>query len=305
VANDFSKLRAIHAVMGMDCPYSDAERLVAVVLILDRDDAKAGAYRGQSGIAARAGLSRRTAQRALTSLVERGDGPLFVTALAQGRNDGSGGRAPNLYSVELRASVAHKGEGGSRQPGAQPEGDLCAKSEGVVRQNEGGLCVTVTQDLSSDLSSDLKRSVSTSETAPLVLVPSTRKPAAKPVPKRSGTNGRPKADRSDEARRAHAHLVAVYFEAYEGCVGCKPAFKDREGNAVWKLYDAVGVERGERCLRNAFSDDWGARRSILTVAADPSKFMAPAPRKSNGRHAPQQADVVSVREVMAAHRESF
>lgn len=133
-----------------------------------------------------------------------------------------------------------------------------------------------------------------------------------PAPKLRATNGssprgkgRKRTERTAEDRAAYNRLRDVYFEVYEHCVGAKPPFGDREGGAIWKLYDAVGLERGESCLRNAFADEWGKVRSILTVAADPAKFMAAAPRKTNGRAAPQQADLDSVHAVMAAHAESF
>ncbi|MGC4088410.1 MAG: hypothetical protein QM756_11040 [Polyangiaceae bacterium] len=126
-----------------------------------------------------------------------------------------------------------------------------------------------------------------------------RKP--KPSQKRPSEKTKPakgkKKQRSPEAAAAYQQLVEVYFEAFEACVGEKPPFSSRDGLSVWKLYDSVGLERAERCLRNAYGDEFGKRRTIRTIADDPGKFMGSPPRKANG-HAPQQADAASIEEVL-------
>jgi hypothetical protein len=176
MGDDFRKFKAVHAVFGAECPYSLHERAVAVVLILDRDEARGCAYRGQEGIAARAGISRRQVQRALASLMARDDGPLIVRAERQGQREGSGGRAPNAYFVDLRAPLAHNGQGVTRPPGAQAQkverltdaqpggvtrqagaqrGDLCAKPGGTCAPESGGLCAHQAQDLGRELEREL------------------------------------------------------------------------------------------------------------------------------------------------------
>lgn len=159
----FPKLHALHVVFGLDCPYTNAERAVAAVLILDRNDRLGCAYRGQAGIAKRAGVSRRAAQRALASLIGRSDGPLIVSAERQGRTSGVGGRAPNRYYVQLRDQATHKPGKQQRQADAQASqsGEREAKPERLERRygrgfapKRGGSSARLTQDLSKDLSID-------------------------------------------------------------------------------------------------------------------------------------------------------
>jgi hypothetical protein len=78
--------------------------------------------------------------------------------------------------------------------------------------------------------------------------------------------------------------------AYQACTGAKPPFEDRDGAAVWKLLDAVGAARAENAIRVAFSDDFGKRRSIRSVADDPAKFSRVLNGKRGGPMQPTRVD---------------
>ncbi|HVY32568.1 MAG TPA: hypothetical protein VHB79_38790 [Polyangiaceae bacterium] len=277
----FPKLKALHAVFGIDCPYSEAERGVAAVLILDRNDATGHAYRGQDGIAQRAGISRRTAQRALDSLVARTDGPLLVNRIAQGGRTGrAGGRAPNHYAISLRVTMTQNTAKVARHGDAEPNTRLCAKSARVVRQTEGGLRVTVAQDLSSDLSSDLSTPAShrSAETFSLE-IPT---PKSEPTKKRPGPS---KAKPEPKWPGVHPQAVAVYVEVFKRVRGADPFFGPREAKAVSKLLDAVNgdLQRFRELVENGLAN-WD-QATILTIAADPSKAVA---RRAYGFRGPVQ-----------------
>jgi hypothetical protein len=254
VTNDFSKLRALHATFGLEAPYGGDERLALAVLILDRDDSRGGAYRSQSGIAARAGLPLRSVQRALARLVQRTDGPLVVRVQAQGRVDGSGGRAPNLYTVHFRATVADNVGGVTRPPGAQPRGTCPPNGGGVVRQNRGDLSATLAEDWSSDRSSDRKRSVSTGETVPFALV----SPPAK----------------SSLLEGAHQQVVAHYHAAFAAKHGRQPIFDGADGKAVKRLLEKLKGDVKECCRRItiAFASYRSASVTIRDIASKPDAF---------------------------------
>lgn len=284
----FPKLRALHAVFGLDCPYTDHERGVAAVLILDRDEKRGAAYRGQAGIADRAGMSRRQVQRALASLLERTDGPLEIRAVAQGRNQGAGGRAPNLYRVELRANLTRKGGQVERQPDAQPEGDLCARTEGVVRQNEGGLCASLAQDLSRDRSRDRSSTSargSAPESAPVFSL-------ASPAAPKQAARRRKKAQRkrTDAEVASHRELLDLFVAGVERRTGARPEIGSREAGAAWKLLDwAKGnAARAASVIREATSREFGGSTSLVSIAADPNKYIGAVPRTA--QRGPVQPD---------------
>lgn len=286
----FSKLKALHAVFGLDCPYSDAERGVAAVLILDRDDQLGHAYRGQDGIAQRAGISRRTAQRALDALVARSDGPLVVRRIAQGgRAGGAGGRAPNHYAIELRATVTQKAGNVSRHHDAQPEGGLCAKPDGVVRQIGGGLGVTMAQDLSSDLITDRSRPTELRSVVGFSLeipAPKTERPKRQPGPS--------KAKPAAKWPGIHPQAVAYYVDRFKVVRGVAPIFGGAEAKAVSKLLDAVDGElpRYRELVDNGLAN-WD-QATVLTIAADPSKALTRAQRGGFTRRGPVQQTGVDV-----------
>jgi hypothetical protein len=247
---------------------------VAAVLILDRDDRSGHAYRGQEGIAQRAGISRRTAQRALESLSARVDGPLVVRCIAQGgRAGGAGGRAPNHYANELRATVARKVTDVARHRGAEAAGDLCAKSEEVVRQMGGGLGVTMAQDLSIDLSIDLSTPASRRSAAGFSLEAPTQKaeqPKRRPGPTKANAKNEPKWP------GIHPQAVTGYVEAFKRARGTAPFFGPPDAKAISMLLDYVAgdLERFRQLVENGLAN-W-PQATIRTIASDPSKSLTRA-----------------------------
>jgi hypothetical protein len=276
----FPKLQALHAVLGLDCPYDAAERAVAAVLILDRkDESERGnaktpseleevgcAFRAQDGIARRAGLSRRAVQRALESLVARTDGPLVVVAKPRGKAGGAGGRSSNLYAIRLRASMAHKSPQVVRQPDAEG-GEGCAPEPGgVVRQTEGGLCASQTQDLSTlDLSTDL----------------STSKKAA------------PRGDadvfgdaHNDPPEAARDRVRRYYVRAFERRRGEKLlTFDGEDERALGKLLAWCGgdASKAESVIDDAFASWRGHAVTIREIAANPGAFVGARRAVGRGR----------------------
>lgn len=221
----FPKLKALHAVFGLECPYSDAERGMAAVLILDRDDRDpkdpryGHAYRNQSDMARRAGLKLRTGQRALASLLSRDDGPLVIRRVEQALRGGANGRPPNWYSVEFRASVTQNPVKVSRQRDAKPKQGFPAKSAGVSRQIGEGFPATLTHDLSRDLSRDLSTPVSLRSAGGFSLSnPGQKTERAKPQP------GPTKAKSPPKWPGIHPQAVAAYVEAFKRARSAAPFF---------------------------------------------------------------------------------
>jgi len=288
----FPKLKALHAVFGLDCPYTDAERGMAAVLILDRDerdpaDPKYGcAYRNQADMARRAGLKLRTGQRALSSLLSRTDGPLAIERVEQAHRGGANGRPPNWYRVEFRATLTQNPAQVSRHPDAKPNRGFPAKPAGVSRQTGGGFPATVTHDLCMDLSTDLSTPASVPSAGGFSLVSPDQK--SQQPKKRPGTS---KAKPEPKWPGAHAEVVAYYFEAFERARGAKAIFNGREAKAVTKLLDELAgdVPRCKLLIENGLHNWAGA--TIVSIAADPSKAVT---RHASGRRPPPQNTGVGV-----------
>lgn len=287
----FPKLKALHAVFGLDCPYSETERGMAA-LILDRDDRDPTdprygcAYRNQTDMASRAGLKLRTGQRALASLLSRTDGPLVVRRVEQAHRGGSNGRPPNWYSVEFRASVTQNPGKVSRQRDAKPSEGFPAKPMGGSRQTDGGFPATVTHDLSRDLSTDRSTTASQSSARAFVLsnlAQKTERPKKQPGPS--------KAKSAAKWPGVHQQAVEYYVHAFKRDRGVDPLFGSRDAGAVSKLLDFVAgdLERFKQLVDNGLAN-W-SQATICSIANDPSKALT---RSSNGRRQPVQQTGVDV-----------
>lgn len=87
-----------------------------------------------------------------------------------------------------------------------------------------------------------------------------------------------RAARSNETPIGYPETARLYFETFEQARGVRPVFMAREGKALRTLLAAVGVERAQAAIRNAFADTWWRdKATILTIAADPSRHLS-APR---------------------------
>lgn len=295
-ARTLPKLRAMHAVWAPHCPYSLPERATATVLILDFDEHRGCAWPSQKRIAERAGLSRRQAQRALASLVSSTDGPLSVTVRPAWRQTESGGRAPNEYRVELRATVTHKSPEVERHGGAQVAEGLCAKQTEVVRQTDGGLGATVAHDLSrgigvrtgvDDLSSNRSKGENgdDDEPDPWGLAPPKpaedgKEKAGKDPPQgRTGATPEPKPNLASQIRIVFEHWQRVRKHPaakLDKTRGGKIKARLSEGFSVEQLCQAIdGVAKSEwHCGDNPSGTNYDDVVHILRDAPQVEKFMA-------------------------------
>lgn len=116
---------------------------------------------------------------------------------------------------------------------------------------------------------------------PLILeAPAEPKPKA-PKPKAS----KPKPERSTEAKAGFTRIRDAFFQAYEQKTGRKPTFAGAEGEAVWRLFDALKGNSELACttVRNAILSEFGGSTSLRRIASDPNAFGELRARRTNAR----------------------
>jgi hypothetical protein len=296
VANErFRKLHALTAIRD-DRKYTKAGKLVAVMLTSHADR---GGYCFPSLplLAAETGLSRSVVAATLAELRSMLDGPLLVVSARRGRADGSGGRTSNMYQLKLNPNAGRKSPPVESADQTQAVGDLSPEIGGLSPETGGVESAGRTgSSTRSSTRSRTKRSASTSDASSFALSVVTSKPKTR------------KAKASEETTPGHQEITAHYFAEFRAKHGRDPIFGPAEGKAVKDLATKLNgdIAEAKRRISIAFASWRGATITIRAITANPDQFAtAEAPRKANGRHAPQQTDADSVQAVIAAHQGNF